>query len=63
MKDDIQTYTSHKDEPERGKLIILAKKIGLNVTRLTDEEINVLTEALKYSDLYKRSKKSKKKKK
>ena len=60
MKGEIQTYTSHKDQPERGKLIILAKKIGLNLTRLTDEEINVLTEALKYSDLYKRGTKKKK---
>jgi len=60
MKEDINTYISHKEQPERGKIIIFAKKIGLNLTRLTDEEINVLTEALKYSDLYKRSKKKKK---
>jgi hypothetical protein len=41
-------------------MIILAKQIGLNLTQLSDDEIDVLSKALQRSELYKRGKKKKK---
>jgi len=52
---NMQYYIDNKDNPARAKLTILAKQIGLNVSKLSDDEINVLMKALQSSDLYKKS--------
>ena len=58
MKDGFQTYFANKEKEgsERAKLVLLAKQIGLNIAKLTDEEIAVLVKALMNSDLYKKDK-------
>ena len=61
MKDGFQTYLANKDKenPERAKLVLLAKQIGLNIAKLTEEEIAVLMKALRDSELYKRARRRK----
>jgi transcriptional regulator with XRE-family HTH domain len=59
MKEAAKTYISHKDNPKYGKLVILGKQIGLNITKLSEEEINVLDKALQKSEVFRRGKKKK----
>jgi transcriptional regulator with XRE-family HTH domain len=56
MKDQVQTYLDARQQQgaERGKLILLAKQLGLDISRLSDEEIAVLIKALQRSEKYKR---------
>ena len=63
MKEDIEIYFAGKDNPGRAKLTQLAKKINLNITKLSDEEIKVLMKALEKSEVYKNAKNTKKRKK
>ena len=57
IKDAAKTYLSHKDNPQYGKLVVLAKQLGLNISKLSEEEIIVLTKALQQSEVFKRGKK------
>jgi len=61
LKDGLQTYKEKKETEgaQRAKLVLLCKQIGLNITKLTDEEIAVLVKALQDSDLYKKAKRRK----
>jgi len=63
IKDSIRDYPvqKEKEEQERWKLLLLAKQIGLNITGLTDEEINVLIKALQRSEKYKQARRQKRK--
>ncbi len=56
MKDQVQTYldVKQKQGADRGKLVLLAKQLGLDISRLSDEEIAVLIKALQRSEKYKR---------
>lgn len=65
MEEDVQTYLEHKDNPAKGKLIIFARKIGLNLANLSDEELKAVDKALQRSTVYKAeiNKKRKKRKK
>ena len=55
IEKDTQTYLDNKDNPAKGKLIILAKQIGLNLTKLSDDEIFILIKALEKSEISKRN--------
>ena len=57
MKAELQDFPAKKEKEERArwKMGLLAKQIGLNIKNLTDEQTAVLMEALKDSDLYKKS--------
>jgi len=52
---DIQYYLDNKDNPARAKLTILAKQIGLNLSKLSDEEIMIMMKAFDKSELYKKA--------
>jgi len=55
MKEMVQTYLTEKDRaPDRAKVIVFAKQIGLNLTKLTDDEIIILTKALENSKVFKK---------
>jgi len=57
MKGLVQSYLSDKkNAPDRAKMLLFAKQIGLNLSKLSDEEAYLLTEALKDSQAYKRVK-------
>ena len=57
VKEAAKTYLSRRDDPVYGKLIVLGKQLGLNLSKLSDEEMNALYKALQRSDVYKRGKK------
>ena len=61
IKAGYQAYVGNKETVgvQRAKLAVLAKQIGLNIARLTDEEVTVLIKALQDSDLYKKSRRRK----
>ena len=61
IKAGYQTYLADKEteSSQRAKFALLEKQIGLNVSKLTDEEIKVLTKAFQESDLYKKSRRHK----
>jgi transcriptional regulator with XRE-family HTH domain len=61
IKAGYQTYVDNKENvgAQRAKLAVLAKQIGLNISKLTDEEIAVLIKALQGSDLYKKARRRK----
>ena len=61
MKEDVQTYLdTRKDETaNKAKAILLCKKLGLNATKLTDEEWRVLMKVLANSEQVKRVKRRK----
>ena len=61
IKAGLQTYEEKKktESSERAKLALLCKQVGLNINKLTDEEIRVLVKALENSDLYKRARRKK----
>ena len=56
-----EEYQANKETEtaQRAKFTLLAKQIGLNVSKLTDEEIRVLVKALQDSDLYKKARRRK----
>ena len=55
MKEMVQAYLTEKDRaPDRAKVIVFAKQIGLNLTKLTDDEILILTKALENSRAFKK---------
>jgi len=55
LEQDIQYYLDNKDNPARAKLMVLAKQIGLNLTKLSDKEIFIMMKAFEKSELYKRA--------
>ena len=57
MKIALQDYSVQQDTEEKAryKMTILAKQIGLNVTDLSKEEINILMKALSKSDKYRQN--------
>jgi len=57
MKIALQDYSVQQDTEEKAryKMTILAKQIGLNVTELTNDEIDVLIKALSKSDKYRQN--------
>jgi transcriptional regulator with XRE-family HTH domain len=55
IKDGIETYFDNNDQPTKGKLTLLAKQLGLNISHLSEEQLKALMSALESSDLYKRS--------
>jgi len=59
IRNGYKTYLAGKENPERAKMTLLAKQIGLNISKLTDEEIAVLIKALQDSELYKKNRRRK----
>ena len=61
IKSGYQAYQANKETEtaQRAKFTLLAKQIGLNVSKLTDEEVRVLVKALQDSDLYKKARRRK----
>lgn len=61
LRDTMRDYPAQKEkeEKERWRLMLLAKQIGLNIKDLSDEEIRVLIEAVKKSEMYKHGRKRK----
>jgi transcriptional regulator with XRE-family HTH domain len=61
MKEQVQTYLDVKKEQgaERGKLEVLGKQLGLNISQLSNEEIVVLIKALGRSEKLRRVRKRK----
>ena len=61
IKDGFQTYIKNKDEigAAKAKMAVLAKQLGLNISKLTDEELKALMKALESSDLYKKARRKK----
>ncbi len=61
IKAGYQSYLTNKDNEnaQRAKMTLLAKQIGLNIAKLSNEEIAVLMKALQDSDLYKKSRRRK----
>ena len=52
---DIQYYLDNRDNPARAKFTILAKQIGLNISKLSEEQIALIMQALESSNLYKKA--------
>ncbi|MDL2218363.1 helix-turn-helix domain-containing protein [Christensenellaceae bacterium OttesenSCG-928-M15] len=61
MKEDVQTFldTQKTETVNKGKAIVLCKKLGLNTSKLDDEEWRVLMKVLDASAPVKRAKKRK----
>jgi len=61
MKTGFKTYLTDKEKQgtERAKLILFAKQIGLNISKLTDEQISLLMETLRESETYKKGRRRK----
>ena len=61
LRTGFKTYLDDKEKQgaERAKLILFAKQVGLNISKLTDEQIALLMEALRESDAYKRNRRRK----
>jgi len=61
LKTGFKTYLDDKEKQgaERAKLILFAKQIGLNISKLADEQIALLMEALRESDAYKKERRRK----
>lgn len=61
MKEDVQTFldTQKTETANKGKAIVLCKKLGLNTSKLTDEEWRVLMKVLDASAPVRRVKKRK----
>jgi len=58
IKENMQAYMTTKTETgsgTRAKMVLLARQLGLNLTKLTDEEIGILAKALESSELYRRA--------
>jgi hypothetical protein len=61
IKAGYESYLTNRENEnaQRAKLALLAKQIGLNVAKLSNEEISVLMKALQDSDLYKKAQRRK----
>ncbi|MDR1536957.1 MAG: hypothetical protein LBU32_02990 [Clostridiales bacterium] len=61
IKTGYQSYLANKETEtaQRAKFALLAKQLGLNVSKLTDEKTSVLMKALQDSDLYKKARRRK----
>jgi len=61
LNECIKTYLDEKKNQgaERAKLVLFAKQIGLNISKLSDEQIAILMKALRESDAYKRNRRRK----
>ena len=59
IKDSIMDYPikKEKEEQARWQLALLAKQIGLNIGKLTDDEVKVLIKALDKSEKAKQGRK------
>ena len=57
MKTALQDYPAQQGQEEKAKwkLTQLAKQLGLNITKLDEDELRVLMKTLQGSDLYKKS--------
>jgi len=44
-----------REKRDRAKLMIWAKKLGLNISKLTDEELRIFIKTLQQSEAYKRN--------
>jgi len=59
IKEHLKVYTNTRAETgseARSRLILLAKKIGLNISRLSQEELEILIKSLENSEMYRRGK-------
>ena len=61
LRTGFKNYLDDKEKQgaERAKLILFAKQIGLNISKLSDEQIALLMETLRESDAYKRNRRRK----
>ena len=61
IKEDVQTFldTQKTETANKGKAIVLCKRLGLNTSKLDDEEWRVLMKVLNSSAPVKRAKKRK----
>jgi hypothetical protein len=61
MKDMVQTYLSERqtETANKAKAVLLCKQLGLNASKLTDEEWRVLMKTLEHSAPVRRAKKRK----
>lgn len=61
IRSGFQTYQDNKktEGAARAKMVLFAKQLGLNISKLTDEEVAVLMKALEGSELYKKTKRRK----
>jgi len=59
MKDQMQTFldTQKTESANKAKAILFCKQIGLNASKLDDEEWRVLMKVLESSDKYKQGRK------
>ena len=57
MRDTLREYPAKEDQETRGraKMMFWAKKLGLNISKLTDEELRIFTKTLQQSEAYKKS--------
>ena len=57
MKEALQDYPAHeeKEQRDRWRLVFWAKKLGLNIMGLTDEELRIFIKTMEKSDAYKQS--------
>ena len=48
MRDTLREYPAKEDQETRGraKMMFWAKKLGLNISKLTDEELRIFTKTL-----------------
>ncbi|MCL2153313.1 MAG: hypothetical protein FWH57_10225 [Oscillospiraceae bacterium] len=55
MKDTLKDYPLMEEREKCGmaKLMIWAKKLGLNISKLTDEELRIFIKTLQQSEAYK----------
>jgi hypothetical protein len=62
MKEALQKYPEHKDNEKKAKhkMTMLAKQLGLNISKLSQEETEILLKTLSDSDLYKRNRRHRK---
>jgi len=63
LKNALQEYPIHESNEKKAKqkMTMLANQLGLNISKLTQQEIEILMKTLSDSDLYKRSKRLRKK--
>lgn len=59
MKEQMQTYldTQKTESAQRAKAVVLCKQLGLNASKLTDEEWRVLIKVLEHSEKFKQGRK------
>ena len=62
IKEGVEIYFENRSEPTMAQAVLFAKKIGLNLSTLTDEQFKALMKALEGSKYYKVASKNKRKK-